>query len=315
MHNSSISMFYRIGLSNTVTILVWEWSSMESQVFSASHLGWFMFKLVADIRFLDIGSLNLKQLQRHAPWHIMTMTVNGVTTICNFTSKVIYLQIGCRHPFIRYRQPLVETTAVTCSLPHHGNKHQPCVEEFQLPILGDLGTYWLWMSMYVILAALTGETTEPSSFLQPEIERQHSVNSWGCCMFGNQGLVWFLNIHNRIIHCPDRQMYNISNVQYRFEIYWYCKLQPMQNHLIGCWKLNVDVILLTNSSKTSRIWINRWNPWAIWWYPAHCWWFGSVPVKSTQDDGLGWLNNWTANVVTVQLGLEPGPGVIVWNCC
>jgi len=100
-----------------------------------------MFRLVVDIYLSDIDSLYQQIQQRHAPCRILRMSVNGASTIFSFESWVIYLPIDCRHPSIKYWQPLLAKTTVTCSLPH------------------------------------------------PENERQHCVNSFSCCIFGNQGIV------------------------------------------------------------------------------------------------------------------------------
>jgi hypothetical protein len=66
-----------------------------------------MFRLVADIHFSDIGSLYWEKLQLHAPCGILRMSIDGVSTIFGFASWLIYVLIGCRHPFIKYWQPLL----------------------------------------------------------------------------------------------------------------------------------------------------------------------------------------------------------------
>jgi len=38
------------------------------------------------------------------------------------------------------------------------------------------------------MEAFTGKTKAPCSLLHPENERQRSVNSFSCCIFGNQGI-------------------------------------------------------------------------------------------------------------------------------
>jgi hypothetical protein len=72
--------------------------------------------LIADIYFSDIGSLYWEKLQRHASCRILRMSVKGVSTIFSFESWLIYVPIGCRHPFIKYWQPLLAKTTVKCSL-------------------------------------------------------------------------------------------------------------------------------------------------------------------------------------------------------
>jgi len=58
---------------NTVTALFWEWASTERQRFLASHLGSFIFRLVAHIHSTDIGSLYWEKLQRHADCGILML--------------------------------------------------------------------------------------------------------------------------------------------------------------------------------------------------------------------------------------------------
>ena len=99
-----------------------------------------MFRLVEDSHLSDIGCVYWEKLQRHVRCRILTMIVNRASMIVSFASWVIYAPIGCRHPFIKYWQPLLAKTTATCSLRH------------------------------------------------PENERQRSVNSSSCCIFGNQGI-------------------------------------------------------------------------------------------------------------------------------
>jgi hypothetical protein len=78
---------------------------MQRELCLASHLGYFMFKLVVDIYFSDIGSLYWEQQQRHTPCRILRMSVNKALAIFSFASWLIYVPLGCRHPFIKYWQP------------------------------------------------------------------------------------------------------------------------------------------------------------------------------------------------------------------
>ena len=77
--------------------------------------------------------------------------------IFNFTSWIIYVRIGCRHPFIRYWLPLLKKTTATCSLQHRDNECQWSVNYRKLRILGNLCSDWLQTSIYHILAALPGK--------------------------------------------------------------------------------------------------------------------------------------------------------------
>jgi len=75
-----------------------------------------MLQLVRDTHLPDIGSLYWEKLQQHAPCLILKMSVNGASTIFSFTSWVIYIPIGCRHPCIKYWQPLLQKQ----------QRHGPC---------------------------------------------------------------------------------------------------------------------------------------------------------------------------------------------
>jgi len=97
---------------------------MEREIFFALNLGYFMFRLVADIHLPDIGSLHWGKLQRHAPGCIWKMNVNGASTIVSFASWVIYVPIGWRHPFTNYWQPLQAKTTATWSLQHPENERE-----------------------------------------------------------------------------------------------------------------------------------------------------------------------------------------------
>ena len=95
-----------------------------------------MFRFVVDIHLSDIDSLYWGKLKRHAPCHILRMSVNGVSTMFSWASWVIYVPIGCRHPLVRYSQPLLGKPTATCSLPHPENERQRCFNNFYLHILG-----------------------------------------------------------------------------------------------------------------------------------------------------------------------------------
>ena len=53
----------------------------ECQRFSASHLGYFMFQLVAYIHLSNICSLYWQKQQHNAPCRILKMSVNGESTV------------------------------------------------------------------------------------------------------------------------------------------------------------------------------------------------------------------------------------------
>jgi len=130
--------------------------------------------LVAGIHVLDIRSL---YWENEHQWSVKDFT---------FTSWVIYVPIGWRHPFTRYWQPLLGKTTATCSLPHPENERQWSINGYQLRILGNSCSDWLQTYIYEILAAFTGKTTATWSLPHPENERQQSVNRFCGCGFGNQ---------------------------------------------------------------------------------------------------------------------------------
>jgi len=174
-----------------------------------------MFRLVADIHFSDIGSLYWEKLQRHAPFRILRMIVDGGSLMFSFASWLIYVSIGCRHLFIKYWQPLLAKSTAKCSLP------------------------------------------------PPENERQWSVNSFSCCIVGNQVMVLIFALTMELLTAIIGKKYNIPKLKHQFQINLYQKLQSIQKHIIGCWKRYFDMILLTNSKNKSLIWIYRWTRWLV----------------------------------------------------
>jgi len=118
-----------------------------------------MFRLVADIHLWDIGSFYWQKQQRHAPCSILTMSVNGASTIFSFASWVSFVPIRCRHPFMRYWQPLQAKTTVTCSLCHPENERQRSVNSFRTCIFRNQGIAWIFACISVLLSALLGKNT------------------------------------------------------------------------------------------------------------------------------------------------------------
>jgi len=119
-----LAAFMGIWNSDMLPAASWEWASTECQQVSASHLGEFMFWLIVDIHLAEIDSVHSEKLKWHAPCHILRMSINGASTMFSFATWVIYVSIGCRHPFVRYWQPLLQKATATCSLPHPENEHQ-----------------------------------------------------------------------------------------------------------------------------------------------------------------------------------------------
>jgi len=77
--------------------------------------------------------------------------------IFSFASWVIYIPIGCRHPFIRYWQPLLAKTTATCSLPHSENEHQRSINSFRFSIFHNQGMVWIFTRITVLLTVLIGQ--------------------------------------------------------------------------------------------------------------------------------------------------------------
>jgi len=69
---------------------------MEHQQFLASHLGQFMFQLVADIDLSDIGRLYW-QKQQHGLCYILKMSVTGASTVLVVAYLVIKASRGSSH--------------------------------------------------------------------------------------------------------------------------------------------------------------------------------------------------------------------------
>jgi hypothetical protein len=87
------------------------------------------------------------------------MSVNGTSTIFSFASGVSYVPIGCGYPFMRYWQPLLAKTTVTCSLRHPENERQRSVNSFRTCIFRNQGIVRIFACINVLLTALLGKNT------------------------------------------------------------------------------------------------------------------------------------------------------------
>jgi len=87
------------------------------------------------------------------------MSVNGGSTIFSFASWVIFVLIGCSHPFIRYWQPLPGKTTATCSLPYPENEHLRGVDGFSCGIFGNQDIAWIFIFPTELLTTLSGKNT------------------------------------------------------------------------------------------------------------------------------------------------------------
>jgi len=113
-----------------------------------------MFQLVANIHLWDIGSLDCEKQQGHAPWSILRMSVDGMSTIFAFASWVNHVLIGCRHQFFRHWQRLLAETTATCSLPHPGNERQQSVNDCWPSIMVHHSAMWPLLSIYMDITVL-----------------------------------------------------------------------------------------------------------------------------------------------------------------
>jgi len=116
--------------SNAASTPCWEWASTERQLFVVMEVRSLDSDLVAVMHNRCIGCFcgRKRQQQGHRP--ILRISVNGASMIFSFASWVLYVPIGCRHPFMRYWQPLTRKTTMTCSLPHPENERQQSVNSF-----------------------------------------------------------------------------------------------------------------------------------------------------------------------------------------
>jgi hypothetical protein len=74
--------------------------STKHQRVLAVYQGKCIFQFVADIHLIDIGCLEWQKCQWHAHFHILRTSVNRESTIHNFASSVIDIQIAWTHPVI-----------------------------------------------------------------------------------------------------------------------------------------------------------------------------------------------------------------------
>jgi len=127
-----------------------------------------MFRLVAHIHLSDIGCLDWEKQLGHTRCRMLRMSVNGVSTIFSFASLIICVPLGCRHPFIKYWQPLLPKTTVTCSLPHPENERPWSINSWSDCIFGNQGIALIFAVIKKLLIALIGKNT---------IEQRYNTNS------------------------------------------------------------------------------------------------------------------------------------------
>jgi hypothetical protein len=106
-----------------------------------------------------IGSFYWQKREQHSHHPILSMSINGASTIFSFASWVSYVLTGCSHPFMRYWQPLLAKTTAKCFLQHPENEHQWSVNSFRTSILRNQGITWIFACITVLLTALLGKIT------------------------------------------------------------------------------------------------------------------------------------------------------------
>jgi hypothetical protein len=106
-----------------------------------------------------IGSFYWQKRLQHGHRPIVSMSVNGASTIFSFASWVSYVPTGCRHTFMRYWQPLLAKTTAKCSLPHPENVRQRSVNSFSTCIFRNQGIVGIFTCITVILTTLLGKNT------------------------------------------------------------------------------------------------------------------------------------------------------------
>jgi hypothetical protein len=79
--------------------------------------------------------------------------------IISFTSWVISVSIGCRHPLIRYWQSSLTNTTEACNLLHPENEYQRRVNSVCSGIFGNQGIVQLFALITELLTALMGNNT------------------------------------------------------------------------------------------------------------------------------------------------------------
>jgi len=115
--------------------------------------------LVHVIYIGHIGSFYWRKRSQHGHRPILILSVNGAWMIFSIASWVIYVLIGCRHPFIRHWKPLLAKTTTTCSLRHPENEHQRSVNSLRYCILCIQGIARIFARITTWLTIFRGKNT------------------------------------------------------------------------------------------------------------------------------------------------------------
>jgi hypothetical protein len=103
-----------------------------------------------------MASLYRWRYYQHDHRRILRLSVKATSTILSFACSVIYVPIGCRQSFVRYRQPLLTKTTQTWSLPHPENERQWSFNRFRSCIFRNQGIARILVRITVLFTALTG---------------------------------------------------------------------------------------------------------------------------------------------------------------
>ena len=93
-------------LLHIVDTAVAKWASTEHQQLLVIYVWYLKIDLFIVMYNRYIVTCYRKQRKPHSHCPILRMSMNGVSKIFSFTSRVIDVLIGCRHPFMKYWQPL-----------------------------------------------------------------------------------------------------------------------------------------------------------------------------------------------------------------
>ena len=145
----------------------------------------------------SIGSCYKQKRQQHGHCPILRMSVNAASMIFHFPSWIIYVPIGCRHPFIWYWQPSLRKNTGACSLKHCKNEHQRSVNDLWFCKSENCRVIWSLLCITNVLAAFIGKrdcNTATAQFWEwASTERQQFV----VCKYGNYTVIrWLICIHD-----------------------------------------------------------------------------------------------------------------------
>ena len=107
----------------------------------------------------SFDSFSCQKSQRHGHCPIVRMSINRASTIIRFASCKIYVPIDCRHPLMRYWQPLGAETIVTRSLLRPENERQRSVNNFRSCGVGNQRIARLIEYITALFTALIGKNT------------------------------------------------------------------------------------------------------------------------------------------------------------